>query len=104
MKYVYKPRSEWHKRFDMTENKVYEGDWNGLMVYSSDGVYIELINDLGYTNGIIKININFVRYKVGSEDVLESVWIEEISPSREEIRIIPLKTKFPNINSKTNQQ
>jgi hypothetical protein len=31
----------------MTENKVYEGDWNGLMVYSSDGVYIELINDLG---------------------------------------------------------
>ena len=47
MKYVYKPRSDWHKRFDMTENKVYEGDWNGSMVYSSDGVYIELINDLG---------------------------------------------------------
>ena len=31
----------------MTENKVYEGDWDGLMVYSSDGIYIELINDLG---------------------------------------------------------
>ena len=64
----------------------------------------KLINDLGYTNGIIKVNINFVRYKVGSEDVLESVWIEEISPSREEIRIIPLKTKFPNINDKTKKQ
>ena len=24
----------------------------------------KLINDLGYTNGIIKVNINFVRYKV----------------------------------------
>jgi hypothetical protein len=64
----------------------------------------KLINDLGYTNGIIKININFVRYKVGSEDVLESVWIEEISPSREEIRIIPLKTKFPIINDKTKKE
>ena len=64
----------------------------------------KLINDLGYTNGIIKVNINFVRYKVGSEDVLESVWIEEISPSREEIRIIPLKTKFPIINDKTKKQ
>ena len=61
----------------------------------------KLINDLGYINGIIKVNINFVRYKVGSEDVLERVWIEEISPSREEIRIVPLKTKFPNINDKT---
>jgi hypothetical protein len=64
----------------------------------------KLINDLGYTNGIIKININFVRYKVGSEDVLESVWIEEISPSREEIRIVPLKTKFADINDKTKNQ
>jgi hypothetical protein len=64
----------------------------------------KLINDLGYTNGIIKVNINFVRYKVGSEDVLESVWIEEISPSREEIRIVPLKTKSADINNKTKNQ
>jgi hypothetical protein len=64
----------------------------------------KLINDLGYINGIIKVNINFVRYKIGSENELERVWIEEISPSREEIRIIPLKTKFSNINDKTNTQ
>jgi len=64
----------------------------------------KLINDLGYINGIIKVNINFVRYKVGSEDTLERVWIEEISPSREEIRVVPLKTKFPNINDKTKTQ
>jgi hypothetical protein len=64
----------------------------------------KLINDLGYINGIIKVNINFVRYKVGSEDILERVWIEEISPSREEIRIVPLKTKFSNINDKTKTQ
>jgi uncharacterized membrane protein YgcG len=64
----------------------------------------KLLNELGFTNGVLKVNINFIRYKVGSENELERVWIEEISPSREEIRIIPLKTKFANINSKTNQQ
>jgi len=61
----------------------------------------KLLKYLGFTNGILKTNINFVRYKVGSENELERVWIEEISPSREEIRIVPLKTKFPNINDKT---
>jgi hypothetical protein len=64
----------------------------------------KLINDIGYNNGILKVNINFVRYKVGSENTLEKVWIEEISPSREEIRILPLKTKFENINNKTKNQ
>jgi hypothetical protein len=64
----------------------------------------KLLNELGFVNGVLKVNINFVRYKIGSENELERVWIEEVSPSREEIRIIPLKTKFANINSKTNQQ
>jgi hypothetical protein len=41
----------------MTENKVYEGDWNGLVVYSSDGVYIELINDLGSKIGVHESNL-----------------------------------------------
>ncbi len=64
----------------------------------------KLINDIGYNNGILKVNINFVRYKVGSENELEKVWIEEISPSREEIRILPLKTKFENTNKKTKKE
>ena len=64
----------------------------------------KLLNELGFVNGVLKVNINFIRYKIGSENELERVWIEEVSPSREEIRIIPLKTKFVNINSKTNQQ
>jgi hypothetical protein len=64
----------------------------------------KLLKDLGFTNGILKVNINFVRYKVGSENELERVWIEEISPSRQEIRILPLKTKFEDINQKTKNQ
>ncbi len=64
----------------------------------------KLLNDLGFKNGILKININFVRNKVGSDNELQRVWIQEISPSREEIRIIPLKTKDENINNITKSE
>jgi len=64
----------------------------------------KLLSDLGFTNGILKINLNFVRNRVGNENELQRVWIHEISPSREEIRIIPLKTNNENINKlNTNQ-
>jgi len=64
----------------------------------------KLLNDLGFTNGILKLNLNFVRQRVGSDDELQRVWIQEISPSREEIRIVPLKTKDTNINQITNNE
>ena len=47
MIYIYKPRSEWHKRFDLTEGKQYHCEQNGEMVYSSDVTYYKLVNDLG---------------------------------------------------------
>jgi uncharacterized Zn ribbon protein len=58
----------------------------------------KLLSDLGFTNGILKINLNFVRNRVGNENEIQRVWIQEISPSREEIRILPLKTNNENIN------
>lgn len=64
----------------------------------------KLLNDLGFTNGILKVNINFVRNKVGSDNELTKVWIHEISPSRTEIRILPLKTKDANLNQITNKE
>jgi len=64
----------------------------------------KLLNTLGFTNGILKVNINFVRNKVGSENDLERVWIHEISPSRTEVRILPLKTNYDTINQKTNKE
>ena len=64
----------------------------------------KLLNDLGFTNGILKVNINFVRNKVGSENELTKVWIQEISPSREEARILPLVTKDINVNTKTKKE
>ena len=47
MIYIYKPRSDWHRRSDLTEEKQYDCQWNGIPVYSSDGIYYKLINDLG---------------------------------------------------------
>jgi hypothetical protein len=64
----------------------------------------KLLNDLGFTNGILKVNINFVRYRVGTENESTRVWIQQISPSREEIRILPLKTKDDNINTITKKE
>jgi|LakMenE18May11ns_1017448.scaffolds.fasta_scaffold9958616_4 hypothetical protein len=64
----------------------------------------KLLNDIGFKNGILKVNINFVKQKVGSENELMKVWIQEVSPSRNEIRILPLKTKDSNINATTTRQ
>ena len=64
----------------------------------------KLLNDLGFTNGILKVNINFVRSRIGSENELERVWIHEISPSRAELRIIPLKTNSAEINVTNTKQ
>jgi hypothetical protein len=64
----------------------------------------KLLNDLGFTNGILKVNINFVRYRVGTENESTRVWIQQISPSREEIRILPLKTKDDSINQITKKE
>lgn len=64
----------------------------------------KLLNDLGFTNGILKLNLNFVRQRVGSDNDLQRVWIQEISPSREEIRILPLKTKDVNLNKTINSE
>lgn len=61
----------------------------------------KLLNDLGFTNGILKVIINFVRNKIGSNNELTRVWIHEISPSREEIRILPLKTQSDVITKQT---
>ncbi len=47
MMHVYKPISEWHRRYDLTPGKVYDCKWNGEMVYSSDGAYYELLSDSG---------------------------------------------------------
>jgi hypothetical protein len=50
----------------------------------------KLLNDSGYKNGIIKVNINFVRLKAGDDTEFRRMWIQEISATRSEMRILPL--------------
>lgn len=58
----------------------------------------KLLSDLGFTNGILRVNFNFIRNRVGDENQLRKAWIQEISATRNEIRIVPLKTTNDFIN------
>ena len=51
-----------------------------------------LLKEAGYTNGIFKIQVTLINKRAGSgEEVNNKLWISEISPSRTEIRLYPLK-------------
>ena len=55
-----------------------------------------LIRESGYNNGIFKVQITLINRRVGSEENENRVWIKEISPSRTEVRLLPLnKTETP---------
>jgi hypothetical protein len=50
-----------------------------------------LLREAGYDNGIFKTQITLLNKRVGSEAAADSLWIAEISPSRTEVRLLPLK-------------
>lgn len=49
-----------------------------------------LINEAGYNNGIFKTQITLLNKRVGFESPNEKLWIKEISPSRSEVRLLPI--------------
>ena len=57
-----------------------------------------LIKEAGYDNGIFKTQITLVNKRVGSDSKFDKLWISEISPSRTEVRLLPLKRQ-ETINS-----
>jgi hypothetical protein len=56
-----------------------------------------LLNEAGYLNGIFKTQITLINRRVGSNGVDDKLWIKEISPSRREVRLLPLKTELSSI-------
>lgn len=50
-----------------------------------------LLSEAGYTNGIFKTQITLINKRAGSEKQNDKMWISEISPSRTEVRLFPLK-------------
>ena len=58
-----------------------------------------LLREAGYNNGIFKTQITLLNKRVGSEDDINKLWISEISPSRTEIRLFPIRNNDkPNID------
>lgn len=57
-----------------------------------------LIAEAGYTNGIFRTQITLLNKRVGSDLQNDKLWISEISPSRTEVRLLPIKKE--NSNSK----
>ena len=53
-----------------------------------------LLSEAGYTNGIFKTQITLINKKVGNEKLNEKLWISEISPSRTEVRLFPIKNEI----------
>lgn len=54
----------------------------------------KLVKEAGYSNGIFKTQVTLLNRRVGSEKGEgDKLWIHEISPSRTEIRVLPLKNK-----------
>jgi hypothetical protein len=52
-----------------------------------------LIKEAGYDNGIFKTQVTLINKRVGSDSKYDKLWISEISPSRTEVRLLPLKRK-----------
>lgn len=52
----------------------------------------KLITEAGYSNGVFKTQVTLLNRRVGSENIAkDKLWIHEISPSRTEIRVLPLE-------------
>jgi len=60
----------------------------------------KLIYEAGYGNGQFKVSFNFLKNYLGNEDKKQRVWIHEVSPSRTEIRIMPLLGNDEILNQK----
>ena len=52
-----------------------------------------LINEAGYSNGLFRTQVTLLNKRVGSEKRQNKLWVHEISPSRTEIRVLPMKVK-----------
>jgi len=52
-----------------------------------------LINEAGYNNGIFKAQITLLNKRVGFDNLNEKLWIKEISPSRTEVKLLPIRNE-----------
>lgn len=64
-----------------------------------------LVKEAGYDSGIFKTQVTLLNKRLGSFEDNDKVWIQEISPSRTEIRVLPHKKgleRFPSLSQQYN--
>lgn len=94
VRYIFLDDVNISKYFIFSENKSNKKT-NGAKEYIIDTE--KLVRDAGYSNGIFKTQTTLLNRRVGSDSVdKDKLWIHEISPSRTEIRILPLKDRDGN--------
>lgn len=91
VRYIFLDDANITKYFIFSENKSNKKT-NGAKEYIIDTE--KLVRDAGYSNGIFKTQTTLLNRRAGSASVdKDKLWIHEISPSRTEIRILPLKDR-----------
>lgn len=89
VRYIHLDNENIRKYFLLTNNSSNKR-LNGADEYIIDTE--KLITEAGYSNGIFKTQVNLLNRRVGSEDIAkDKLWIHEISPTRTEIRVLPLE-------------
>ncbi len=95
VRYIFLDDVNIRKYFIFSENKSNKKT-NGAKEYIIDTE--KLVRDAGYSNGIFKTQTTLLNRRAGSASVdKDKLWIHEISPSRTEIRILPLKDVDGNV-------
>jgi hypothetical protein len=109
--------------YDANDNQLPQGEFGELVRYIplnsenikdyfliSDGTLLQsfsfpseyfidverLCNEAGYSNGIFKTQITLLNKRVGYESPNEKMWIQEISPSRTEVKLLPIRNEVSN--------
>jgi hypothetical protein len=62
-----------------------------------------LLREAGYNNGVFKTQITLLNFRLGNNLEKNKVWISEISPSRLEVRLLPIRNSN-NLNNKLEEQ
>ncbi len=64
----------------------------------------KLIKDAGYNIGIFTVEMMFVNNRLGTQTKPNRVWIQEISPSRTEVRVLPFDVGDTKLNGLSLQE
>ena len=103
VRYIYYTDENITKYFSKVNNTKYNIKRNGAEEFFVD--VEKLIKEAGYSQGIFKTSISLLNRRLGSEErKFDKAWIHEISPSRTEVRVLPVideSTGTPNSDLQT---